>query len=374
MTISPCKRFSRCLVGGVVLALVVLLAPLVCARDNEKLTTSERLEKFRKLKGEYEQLVRQSGREQFDKPRTKEQERELLAKKMAAISPQLLRLVEQDPKDEAAFEILTWLMYFPPEETRRKVLTLLIDNHGKTRRFDRFVLNVCFGRAHYAPQEFLERVMDLPAVTESNRALACWELANRALARARETPNAETTAAAEKILERLRKDFADSTQYGSVTPGEFAERSLRDLRLFWVGKTAPEIEGEDLAGKKFKLSDYRGKVVLLHFWLGQDINRIREVAQLDKRFAGKPFTTLSVNFQAERDYARQQIQQSGTTTPVWWARQDLRSPIARKWDFPRPEHVFLLDSKGVIRYRGYGYQPRQVDPLIEKLLSEAEKK
>lgn len=33
-----------------------------------------------------------------------------------------------------------------------------------------------------------------------------------------------------------------------------------------VGKPAPEIEGEDIDGKLFKLSDYRGKVVLLDFW------------------------------------------------------------------------------------------------------------
>ncbi len=33
-----------------------------------------------------------------------------------------------------------------------------------------------------------------------------------------------------------------------------------------VGKPAPEIEGEDIDGKTFKLSDYRGKVVLLDFW------------------------------------------------------------------------------------------------------------
>jgi len=33
-----------------------------------------------------------------------------------------------------------------------------------------------------------------------------------------------------------------------------------------VGKIVPEIEGEDLDGKEFKLSDYRGKVVLLDFW------------------------------------------------------------------------------------------------------------
>jgi cytochrome oxidase Cu insertion factor (SCO1/SenC/PrrC family) len=33
-----------------------------------------------------------------------------------------------------------------------------------------------------------------------------------------------------------------------------------------VGNLAPEIEGEDIDGVKFKLSDYRGKVVLLDFW------------------------------------------------------------------------------------------------------------
>ena len=33
-----------------------------------------------------------------------------------------------------------------------------------------------------------------------------------------------------------------------------------------VGKEAPEIVGKDVHGEEFKLSDYRGKVVLLDFW------------------------------------------------------------------------------------------------------------
>ncbi len=32
------------------------------------------------------------------------------------------------------------------------------------------------------------------------------------------------------------------------------------------GNLAPDIVGEDIDGVKFKLSDYRGKVVLLDFW------------------------------------------------------------------------------------------------------------
>ncbi len=33
-----------------------------------------------------------------------------------------------------------------------------------------------------------------------------------------------------------------------------------------IGQPAPNIAGEDLDGKAFKLSDYKGKVVLLDFW------------------------------------------------------------------------------------------------------------
>lgn len=35
---------------------------------------------------------------------------------------------------------------------------------------------------------------------------------------------------------------------------------------FNIGDTAPDIEGEDIDGVPFKLSDYRGKVVVLDFW------------------------------------------------------------------------------------------------------------
>ncbi len=33
-----------------------------------------------------------------------------------------------------------------------------------------------------------------------------------------------------------------------------------------IGKTAPDIEAEDVYGVPLKLSDYRGKVVVLDFW------------------------------------------------------------------------------------------------------------
>ena len=41
---------------------------------------------------------------------------------------------------------------------------------------------------------------------------------------------------------------------------------LRELRELVIGKVAPDIVGKDADGVEFKLSDYRGKVVVLDFW------------------------------------------------------------------------------------------------------------
>ncbi len=48
--------------------------------------------------------------------------------------------------------------------------------------------------------------------------------------------------------------------------GRTANKELFAIRPLSVGRTAPEIKGEDIDGKLLKLSDYRGKVVVLDFW------------------------------------------------------------------------------------------------------------
>ena len=45
-----------------------------------------------------------------------------------------------------------------------------------------------------------------------------------------------------------------------------ATEELSDMKVRGLGKPVPEINGEDLDSKLFKLSDYKGKVVLLDFW------------------------------------------------------------------------------------------------------------
>lgn len=62
-------------------------------------------------------------------------------------------------------------------------------------------------------------------------------------------------------------DYADvpwrATTFGSIADAYLNPLSKEDLA---VGQVAPEIVGTDQDGKPLKLSDFRGKVVLLDFW------------------------------------------------------------------------------------------------------------
>jgi hypothetical protein len=68
-----------------------------------------------------------------------------------------------------------------------------------------------------------------------------------------------------RTLERVSREFGD-VPYRDSMLGVRADADLREMRDLNVGKEAPEITGEDLDGVPFRLSDYRGKVVLLDFW------------------------------------------------------------------------------------------------------------
>lgn len=71
---------------------------------------------------------------------------------------------------------------------------------------------------------------------------------------------------AEAAFEEARKQYGDVALSDGETVAARAGRELFELRSLQVGSTAPEIEGEDQHGMRFRLSDYRGKVVLLDFW------------------------------------------------------------------------------------------------------------
>lgn len=89
-----------------------------------------------------------------------------------------------------------------------------------------------------------------------------------AFLRTNETVNAVATAADAKTvivkLEALKKEYGELAANYGRTYGQMIDEQIETLKV--IGSPAKEIAGKDLDGVAFKLSDYKGKVVLLDFW------------------------------------------------------------------------------------------------------------
>jgi hypothetical protein len=69
---------------------------------------------------------------------------------------------------------------------------------------------------------------------------------------------------AEKLMESVIEDFSKNPAKKQMV--EQIKKDLDDMKIRGIGKPVPDIAGADLDDKDFKLSDYKGKVVLIDFW------------------------------------------------------------------------------------------------------------
>ena len=107
----------------------------------------------------------------------------------------------------------------------------------------------------------LQLVEDRPELSE------CYEIVfgHDYLPALQRLGRADLAARIESLLERAAREYSD-VKFWATTVGETAKSELYDIRNLSIGKVAPDIEGKDQDGVPLKLSDNRGKVVLLYFW------------------------------------------------------------------------------------------------------------
>jgi hypothetical protein len=72
---------------------------------------------------------------------------------------------------------------------------------------------------------------------------------------------------------------------------------------------------------------------------------------LVKRLQNKPFAIVGINSDKEREAARKACAEKGITWRSFWDG-DTRGPIARRWNVQGWPTLYLIDGKGVIRFKG----------------------
>jgi len=201
------------------------------------------------------------------------------------------------------------------------------------------------------------------------RGNACMALATLRKDAAGFGTNTSATAEAEKLYERVIAEFGSVPGRGGKALAELAQPELSELRLLTIGKVAPEIAGTDLFGRSMKLSDYRGQVVGLLFWSAacfteydaRDFNRV--VQQMD----GKAFSLIGIHADDNPEKAKAAAEKFEMKWPSFADARE--GPISKTYNINSWPTIYVLDRKGVIRYRGL-YHANDVATAAEKLLKE----
>jgi peroxiredoxin len=90
---------------------------------------------------------------------------------------------------------------------------------------------------------------------------------------------------------------------------------------------------------------------------------------LVKRLEGKPFALLGVNSDS-KDRVRQAMKKENITWRSWWDGGNTGGPIAKAWNVSGWPTIYVLDAKGVIRYKNV--REKQMDKAVDALLKELE--
>ena len=176
-----------------------------------------------------------------------------------------------------------------------------------------------------------------------------------------------------EALSKLETELAD------LVPDEQQRKeavaALRgQLDAIHAGQPSPEISGIDAAGTIFKLSEFKGKVVLLDFfadWCPWCRKMYPAEKQMVERLKNRPFALLGVNTENQAVLTRL-VAEQGVTWRTWADGQN--GPIARQFQIESFPTLFLIDAEGIVRAH-YAGSPSEEDlnKAIESLLVEAER-
>jgi thiol-disulfide isomerase/thioredoxin len=136
-----------------------------------------------------------------------------------------------------------------------------------------------------------------------------------------------------------------------------------------VGQPSPEIAMKDVNGNLKKLSDLKGKVVLIDFWAswcGPCRKTMPALGSLYKQYKGKGFEIYGISIDDDKaDWkkaiAADKITWLQVSEPGGW-----NGPTATAWNLEQIPASFLLDKDGKVL--AVDPSPQEINKYLKKLL------
>jgi len=135
-------------------------------------------------------------------------------------------------------------------------------------------------------------------------------------------------------------------------------------------KKYPEFSLKNLEGRQVRLSDYRGKVVLINFWATwcpPCLAEIPELVKLKKEKAADKFEILGIVLSSRENNVKKIVSKAKINYPILWGTNRV---VEEFGDIPVIPRTFLLDKDGKIvedfsGMRSYNFFKKLLDKYLK---------
>ena len=324
------------------------------------------------------------------------------AKIHASAYEQAMKLLRPNAADPAAVTGLVWVCNTRDSALQTEIVDLLKKHHlvrtetitfAKNNKQSGFewvegLLRAQFAsadlpkeqawRVHLALAMCLQSQAQLPSrildATESESQLFDRVYGKLRVADMKKYDSVKLETEALKLFTEVGDKYPTQVIIPGLTVGDLAKSSIFEIKNLGVGKVAPDIEGEDLDGVKFKLSDYRGKTVMLSFWAswcGPCMGLVPHERELVDKYKERPFALIGVNGDPDKKELKPVLEKNKITWRSFWCGdKGPEGPIPMTWNVNGWPTVYVIDAAGVIRAKNA--HGTSLDARIEEWVKKTE--
>ena len=135
-----------------------------------------------------------------------------------------------------------------------------------------------------------------------------------------------------------------------------------------VGDIPIDLLGKNSDGSEIKVSDYKGKVVIISFWAswcGPCRKELPVISGIQKKATTEKLQVISINIDDDRKIFNSLVEAIGETQMKFV--YDYKKNTSKKYGVEGIPHMVIINSDGVISSIHIGYSESQLPELVEEI-------
>ncbi|MCR4289215.1 MAG: redoxin domain-containing protein [Candidatus Scalindua sp.] len=142
-----------------------------------------------------------------------------------------------------------------------------------------------------------------------------------------------------------------------------------------LGMSAPDFHTEDFKGNPISLSQFEGKIVVMHFWATWNDNcleKLPEIKELYRKFKGPDVQFIGISRDDNIDDLKGVVLQKNIEWPQIFEGMRYKGMMSKLYDVQNIPMTFVVDKQGKVQY--VGSSKEKITQIVTTLIVKGEKK